>query len=49
MLLLFVGGSALQSAENGSVVAIFVGTLVKLFEGKYLVFSVWGKTVFGLG
>jgi hypothetical protein len=34
----FEGGSALQSAKNGPVIAIFVGTSVELFKGKYLVF-----------
>jgi hypothetical protein len=32
------GGGALQSAKNGPVIAIFVGTSVELFKGKYLVF-----------
>jgi hypothetical protein len=32
-----------QSAENGPFVAIFVGTLGKLFECMYLVYSVCVK------
>jgi hypothetical protein len=39
----FEGGSALQSAKNGPVIAIFVGTSVELFKGKYLVFAVCEK------
>jgi hypothetical protein len=35
--------------KRGPVVAIFVGTLVKLLEGKNSVFGVWEKPIFGLG